>query len=235
MNAPNWPAVLEREGSAFAALLDPPALAVPVRSCPGWSLADLARHLGGIHRWARHAILHGPSDEPEGPADDSAVRGWYEQGLEDLLRTLRSCDGELPCWTFADPPMVRFWMRRQAHETTLHRWDAASSLGRAVTIPEPLAEDGIDEVLTMFLPRQVRLNRLPPGPELVELVCDSGRRLTLATTGADTLRAPDATVSGTAESLLLLLWRRIALTDPRLEVTGTRSTVEDVLLRPLTP
>ena len=40
-------------------------LDAPVRACPGWDLAELGRHIGYIHRWARLATLHGAR-----PADD---------------------------------------------------------------------------------------------------------------------------------------------------------------------
>ena len=61
----------------------------------------------------------------------------------------------------ADAPSPRcFWARRQCHETTIHAVDALSaSLGRypvaadASWIGTELALDGIDELLTGFLPR----------------------------------------------------------------------------------
>lgn len=45
-------AALRREGRSFAAVLDHAALGQPVPTCPGWTLRELTRHLGGIHRWA---------------------------------------------------------------------------------------------------------------------------------------------------------------------------------------
>jgi len=123
-------ATLEREAASFAALLHPDLLGRSVPSCPGWSLGDLARHLGRIHRWARSAILEGPSEEPEASADPDDVQPWFEEGAADLAATLRSLPADEPCWTFADPPTVQFWMRRQAHETALHHWDAATSVGK---------------------------------------------------------------------------------------------------------
>jgi uncharacterized protein (TIGR03083 family) len=235
MDKSEWLAALQQEGSAFASMLVPATLSTPVRSCPGWTIADLGRHLGGIHRWARHAILHGPSEEPVGPDDPAALRGWYQQALDDLLSTLQDSQLQDPCWTFADPPVVGFWARRQAHETTLHRWDAASSHGQPPPIAESLAEDGIDEVVTMFVPRQLRLNRLEPGPETVLLACASGRSFTVVRAAAETVPAPDAVVTGTAEALLLLLWGRISLSDRRLVVTGDTRAAAHLLSQPLTP
>ena len=47
---------LSEEVERFAALLEtaPPELAVP--SCPGWNVADLALHLGTVHRWADQLV-----------------------------------------------------------------------------------------------------------------------------------------------------------------------------------
>ena len=42
----------------------------------------------------------------------------------------------------------------------MHRWDLGAALGRD-RLPERLAADGVDEVVTMFFPRQVRLGGSP--------------------------------------------------------------------------
>jgi len=229
-------ATLRREGTAFAALLTPDALDVDIVSCPGWTLEDLARHLGGVHRWARQAILHGPSEEPAGPSDPGAIRPWFEAGLEELAGTLEDRRPDQECWTFADPPTVAFWLRRQAHETALHRWDAATSLGRSAPVPESLAEDGVDEVVNMYLPRQLRLGRLTAGPEQVDVVSSSGRTFRVSTnTTGERAGSPDATVTGPAEALLLLLWGRIPLADDRLTVTGSAAAAQTLLSKALAP
>jgi hypothetical protein len=134
--------VVPQEGAAFVALLTTDGLSAEVAGCPGWTVADLARHLGGIHRWA--------------------------------------CQ-----------------------------------------VSDSLAVDGIDEVVSMFLPRQLRLNRLQAGPERVDLVCESGPTFTVATAPGRKSTTADATIVGAAESLLLLLWKRIPISDSRLTVTGS--------------
>jgi uncharacterized protein (TIGR03083 family) len=228
---------LHSQGAAFGALLTGDALATEVPSCPGWTVADLARHLGGIHRWARRAVLIGPSREPEGegPADADDLHAWFDEGLDQLVRTLAECDPDQPCWAFGEPATVRFWSRRQLHETALHHWDAATSLGQPVQIADDLAVDGIDEVMTMFLPRQLRLQRLAAGPETVELECDNGRRFLVTTQPSETPPRADVTVSGSPAALLLLIWRRIPLSDARLSVRGSRTAAETLLGKALTP
>ena len=67
------------------------------------------------------------------------------------------------------PRTASFWQRRMPHETTLHAWDAARALGYADPLDRELAADGVDEVVTIFVPRQVRLGRLEPAAVSVEL------------------------------------------------------------------
>ena len=59
----------------------PRDLDAPVAHCPGWTLRDLADHLGGVHQWAAHAVVAGTPDlEPE-PAGRSpaALADWYRR------------------------------------------------------------------------------------------------------------------------------------------------------------
>jgi uncharacterized protein (TIGR03083 family) len=149
---------LERGVGDFAALLDAGDLDASVPGCPGWRLTDLAHHLGGIHRWARRALVEGPSDERaiDAPTDRAALAAWFREGAGALIDTLRATDPATPCWTFGPRPRVAaFWFRRQAHETVLHTHGAAASQGLTRPLDPALALDGIDEIVTMFFP--------PPG------------------------------------------------------------------------
>ena len=84
-----------------------------------------------------------------------------------------------------------------------------------------------------MFPRQVRLGRTAPLPAA------SGspppRAATGSSRGTATRADPDATVSGPAEAVLLLLWHRIGLDDPRLTVSGSRAAADAVLAAALTP
>jgi uncharacterized protein (TIGR03083 family) len=225
---------LERAAGDVAALLDAGDLDAPVPGCPGWRLTDLAHHLGGIHRWARRAIVEGPSDERAvvGPADRAGLVTWFRDGSAALLDTLRSTDPATPCWTFGPKPRTAaFWFRRQAHETVLHAYDAAASQGERRPVDSALALDGVDEIVAVFFPRQVRLGRIAPPPVSLALEPIEGGRWVV--TGDDP--TPAATVSGPAEAVLLLLWHRVGLDDPRLTVTGSRSAADAVLSLALTP
>lgn len=242
---------LARQASAakqFAELLTYGDLDAPVSSCPGWTLTDLADHLGGIHQWATYAVRYGnPDAEPTpAPRQRAALVDWYQDAAATLLSTLTGADPSAPAWTFGPRPRtVGFWYRRQAHESTLHLWDAALSQQACAPIDGPMARDGIDELVTMFFPRQVRLGRTVPLPDALAVVAkdpDETRHWVLAGDGTGPAAVEDApaqsvpaTIQGPAEALLLALWRRVGLDDPRLRVTGDPAVARAVLAANLAP
>jgi uncharacterized protein (TIGR03083 family) len=233
---------LQGAAARFAAVLADADLRTPVPACPGWDLRALAGHLGGIHRWARRTIVEGrPTDEGgEGPADPGELRAWFETGARELAATLRSTDPATPCWTFGPSPRTAaFWARRQAHETTVHAWDAEQAVSWQPSWPDhELVLDGIDEVVSMFVPRQIRLRRLAPIPHVVELRVSEDparwRLPTLMDDGGGTAR-PAAVVRAPPRTMLLLLWRRVGVDHPEVRIEGDVEAARAVLASPLTP
>ena len=115
-------------------------------------------------------------------------------------------------------------MRRMAHETAMHRWDAEVAVGRDATLDPVLASDGIDEFLTHFV--QVADDDAAPIAGSVHLHCtdvpgewtlytDPGTVTDTGEAGAPTFRLVrehakgDCALRGTASDLLLVLWRRL--------------------------
>lgn len=231
---------LERATAEVPVLLagvDPDA---PVPPCPGWTVTDLVGHLGEVHLWAEQCIRLGDPNEREveGPGSGAAaLAGWYRSCADTLLQTLRTTSPDPPCWTFGPRPReAHFWFRRQAHEAAVHRWDLGTAVGRDLGYPAELAADGIDEVVTVFFPRQVRLQRIPPLTRSLAITAVDGPTWVLhgdGTGGRD--RGADATVSGPADALVLLLWGRVRLDDPRLTVTGSRDAAHRVLSAGIVP
>ncbi len=230
-----------------AAVLESGDLDAPVPACAPWRLTDLTHHLGGIHRWARGAVVGERVDSrtvDDAPVERAALVSWFREGADDLIATLASTDPETPCWTFGPAPRtVAFWLRRQAHETAAHAGDAAASQGATRPYGIELALDGIDETVAMFFPRQVRLGRIPPLAHAVAVAPDEGGRWVLAGDGttppadAEVIEAGavEATVSGPAEDLLRLLWHRTTLDNARLTISGNRRAADAVLTTALTP
>lgn len=212
----DWLGLLRTQTERFADVMGRGDLDAPIASCPGWSLRDLAVHLGGVHQWAAHAVVTGePVFEPE-PSESgrSALADWYRGHAAQLIDVLASRPADSPAWTLDEgDPTVGFWRRRQVHETVIHTWDAETSCGEPHQIEPLLAWDGVDEVVHVLYPRQVRLRRVAPLAGAVRLVATD-------VPGALTIGSGDAVeVRHTAEVLLRLLWHRVDLAtepvDPR--------------------
>lgn len=251
----------EDAADRFARLLESADLATPVPSCPGWSLADLAEHLGGVHRWARAQLLGGGEQvslaaDDRAPdaqsADRAALVTWFRGGASALVATLREVPEDAPCWALYPPARASTWAKRQALETSLHLWDATESLGIAAPIPAHIAAAGVSEVAHDMYPRQVALGRMPSldtnvDLKLVDLKPTDAARVERAETGPVVRLGPvrevtpgasnpaDVTLELTAEAALLLLWKRRDLATLDARLTGSRAALERVLAHPLVP
>lgn len=218
--------ILRREGALLADAAEAAGGEAKVPTCPDWQVRDLLRHTGAVHRWAARFVAEGlteprPIDaEPE--LDGAELLRWYRDSHRHLVETLAAAPADAPAWTFLPAPVaspLTFWARRQAHETTIHRYDAESARGGTPTpIGAGFAVDGVDELLRGFHARAksrvrteeprvlrvratdvedavwtVRLSAEPPAAEPGE----SG--------------AADAELAGPAEQLYLALWNRAAV------------------------
>jgi uncharacterized protein (TIGR03083 family) len=241
-----WLAATRAEGaSLLSAVQEPNVLGRGVPSCPEWTVGELLRHVGAVYRRTRtHAVgadatrpwgrVVVPEDAPG--ADDPNVVAWFESELAQITEFLDAIDPHSPAWNWApQAKTTTFWLRRTAHETAVHRWDAQLGAG---LLPEPIeakvAADGVAEVLDTFLPSGRR-----SGPTdlkgMVRLVATDlaqdwflrlrGEGIALLDTA--TLLDADAhparaIASGTASDILLALWGRVAFDvletggDPRL-------------------
>ncbi len=178
-----------------------------VEHCAPWTARDLTHHVGGIHRWVVQAVRdgHGRGQSDGGPAEGTDVEAWFSEGAAEMVDVLKAAPST-PAWTFAGRHEVAFWRRRQAHENVMHGWDLARALGLDEPAIDPgLADDGVAEVVDVFVPR--RLDRgwltLP----------DHALRLRALDTGGTWVVGPGepvATVSGPASALLLAVWKRRA-------------------------
>src|SRR4051812_13655409 len=223
---------LADEGSRYVAAIqrgDPGAV---VPSCPEWTLRELVHHTSGVHRWATRMVAEArtaPIDEEleaiagGWPADED-LAAWFRAGHTLLVDALRAAPDDLECWSFLKAPSpLAFWSRRQLHETTIHRVDAELASGAVSPIGVDLAVDGIDELLTGFLPR--RSSRLKPEtPRTIAVQptdADAGWLVHAGPDGATTERVRDAgadvVVRAPAAALYLLVWNRRDLGDIAVE------------------
>ncbi|MEI2809765.1 MAG: maleylpyruvate isomerase family mycothiol-dependent enzyme [Nocardioides sp.] len=239
---PAWREHLERELTAYAAMLaEAVALGradAPIRSCPGWSVRDLTGHLIEVQHWAVANIEAGDPSQvtggsaPELPGDEELGLA-FASSAHRLLAALDR-DAGAPCWGFGAERNAGFWQRRQPHEHAIHRWDLEAALHGSAGLEEELALDGIDEVVTMFWPRQVRLGRTEAPADALRLRADTGDVWVIGDPRPEAPeQEPVAEVTGTVSELALLLWGR---QDPTtLAWKGDQEAGIRVLDRPLTP
>lgn len=223
----DWNTLLNGATADLARLVEDVDPTAPVPACPEWCVADLVEHVGGVHQWARHAIIEqSPEGSPEpAPSDLSTLAAWYAGHAGDLLDALTERSPGDPAWTFGRRVgTVGWWARRQTHETLIHTRDLLASAGRSEEwdIDPAVAWDGVLEVEETFYLRQVRLARMDPLPGTLHLHATD--------LDADPLRlgdgAPVVEVAAPAHELLLLLWHRTRSNDP---------AAAELLAHPITP
>ncbi|MFD1146393.1 maleylpyruvate isomerase family mycothiol-dependent enzyme [Saccharothrix hoggarensis] len=217
-------------------------LGAPVPTCPGWTVADLVAHLAEVQSWWTLVVLAKgalPDDEAARRAADTGpdlVEGWREISAR-YVAVQREYPSDGPAWAWwndasRDTAAGVAW--RQAHEAVVHCWDAWRAAGAVRAIPADLAADGVDEFLTRFLHGE----EWAGGRATVDLTAtDTGATWRVGAGGAAKPARlavsdvpADGVVTGTAEQLYLLLWRRIGVEE--VVVTGDATKVDAVLQWP---
>jgi uncharacterized protein (TIGR03083 family) len=223
-----------------------------------WTVRDLVVHVGNVHDWAADVLRSRVEQpqvfdaEPEGIGRSyDELLSWYAARADALLDLLLGGEvpDETPVWTFGPPEQARFWPRRQAHEVTMHALDAVLAAGEAVDdavlpLDPVLSADGVDEVLTVMMPRVASFVPRPALPGSLRIVAtDTGTEWVLAPDGridhGPTPLAVDTTLSGPANGLFALLWKRASLADEGpvlgLQVEGDAAVLGALLAARLTP
>lgn len=222
---------------------DAPDISAPVATCPEWTIADLARHTGLVHRWATEIVSSRASSRIPFPDADSpweSADGWAQwlaAGAVPLLDALRTAGPDAACWTWGPDGSAGWWARRMLHETAVHRCDVSMALGQAPLVEPVTAADGISEFLAN-LPSSRRAARhlasLPAGESMHLHATDEmdgagGEWLIrFADGGVDWSHGhakASAAVRGPVGVLLLFAYGRVPPSDPRLEVFGDPSVL----------
>jgi uncharacterized protein (TIGR03083 family) len=130
-----------------------PTAAVP--SCPGWTVADLTRHVGEVYLHTTLAMREGAEPDPWPPKElaDEEPLALLDGAYAGLLDEFAAHKPEDPAGSWYTPDQnVGFWIRRMSQETVIHRIDAELGTGQPVApVPADLAGDGSDELLKVFV------------------------------------------------------------------------------------
>jgi uncharacterized protein (TIGR03083 family) len=218
-------AATSRELAAIQAVLNAGPLGVAVPTCPTWTLADLAVHVGEFCGFWAHVLCEGTGrpkpfvgDPPRADPGEAEVEGlavWFEEVADALRTELAATPPETAVWTWYEPDQTAgFVARRVANELAVHRYDAQSARGRCAPIDTALALDGIDEILDRLLIARDRSGKAT-GETLHLHATDDGVTgewlVVLEADGIDVQRQHakgDLALRGSASDLELLLYRR---------------------------
>ena len=220
----DWYGVFTEQAEQFRAAIGTAEPTAPVPSCPGWTFAHLAVHVGRfLGVVTRYLTTASPVElPPERPADQADPLAFLDERLFSASAALAEYPANSPVWTFspAAPDLAWVWQRRAAHELNLRRWDAQAAL-RTLTPTEPAqALDAIDELLTTLLAARLRLDSPPETAGTAVVRCTDTPRawfVRLAPGEVPDVRpatadSPDAELAGRAENVLYQLWGRMRLT-----------------------
>jgi len=242
-----WYGEITGSTATLARLVEGTDLTRPVPTCPDWTLRQLITHVGRAHRWAA-AIVTTRSAEPipfrevpDGrlPTDQREHGDWLRAGAALLVDAVREA-GDAQVWTHPGPGPARYWARRMAHETAVHRADAQITLGQRPQIDPVIAADGIDEWLGFLAEPDAGQGgqslAVLHGKVLHVHVTDegvaAGEWMIRPTAGAVTVEPGhgkgDVAVRGPASDLLLLLMRRVP-PGPPVEVNGDAALLDALL------
>jgi uncharacterized protein (TIGR03083 family) len=139
---------------------------------------------------------------------------WFETGVCLLTDILEREPPDKPVWNWSGQDQTaRFWRRRMAHETAIHCCDASSAFGEVMALPTWLADDGIDELVSVVLPGFLLPDRksASTGGWLAINAVDTKERIVKIDSGRLSLGGggeADASAHGTASDLLLWSYGR---------------------------
>jgi uncharacterized protein (TIGR03083 family) len=220
---------------AVSAAAAGPDAAVP--TTPEWTIAYLVEHVGQTQHWVAEIIERRITDPTQLPTEMAVLPNdpgeWQAWLSESAQRVASACSDDAldaPVFNAAGDERsgTRFWLSSVLNETVVHGFDAAIAADRPADIDADIAAALISNHLAMLTSPTWEMLR----PESAHAIRGTGQTLQwLATDTADDAgawlverrpdgatwqpgtRQADVTVTGPAGSLLLILTRRLPLTD----------------------
>jgi uncharacterized protein (TIGR03083 family) len=239
MDRDDYIQAIRSHGGRLADAVETAGLAAPVPSCPGWTNLDLVRHASVVCEFwqalASGAVTDPATFVPPAQPSEGDTIDAFRADVSTIAATLAPLDPAAACWTWSDAQDIGFVQRRLAQELAVHGWDATVAAGRPEPIEPPLAVDGIDEYLDVFVPHRAgHADGTPLRAHLHTTDADGEWVMDLGDGRWEVERTHakgDVAIRGTASDLLLLLWGRRPLADGDFEVFGEPDVVDDLLGR----
>ncbi|WP_116201901.1 maleylpyruvate isomerase family mycothiol-dependent enzyme [Amycolatopsis circi] len=220
---------------AASAIAAGPDAAVP--TAPKWSVADLVAHVGQTQHWVAETIERRiadptqlPTEMATPPADPGEWQAWLSESAQRVASACSDDALEAPVFNASGDARsgTQFWMSSMLNEAVVHGFDAANAANQPLDVDADVAAALITNHLTMLTSPTWEMQR----PASAQAIRGTGQTLQwLATDTADgsgawfverqpdgatwqpATRKADVTVTGPARSLLLILTRRVPLTD----------------------
>tara|TARA_B100000686_G_scaffold336153_1_gene405705 strand:- start:375 stop:1100 length:726 start_codon:yes stop_codon:yes gene_type:complete len=200
----------------FTVAKDHPNAEVP--ACPGWNMSDLVSHVGSVYGAVEQVISLDSTDRPSVPfptPPDQEVLNWARNNFQNLTHIFSDIAPVHPIWTWGREQNVGWFVRRMAHETLVHMWDAETSAQEHISVDGDIAMDGINEFIDGPLQFSLRPDIelfYPNGSVHLHRTDGDGEWLLQPTTHGLSVRYAhekgDIAVRGSAMNLLLYLWGR---------------------------
>ncbi len=153
--------IIESEGNRILAL-GREDIGRHVPQYPDWTMAGLLSHTGAIlgrtSLICRDLLMERPQSPR--PGEDEDVADWFEERLGEVLSVLGECDPAAAVWGFVPEPTVGMWINRMLIEVGVHRWDAEQAFAEPGPLLADVAEAGLDEFGTMWVPHLGELDAL---------------------------------------------------------------------------
>lgn len=214
----------------------------PVPTCPRWSMDDLIEHVGQTLHWVSEIIERRITDPTQLPSTELAElpaepENWPTWLSEAAARASAACSDkalEAPVFNASGDTRTggQFWLTSMLNETVVHGFDAANAVGERSAIDADVAAALIANHLAMLTSPTWAFQR----PESATAIRGTGETLLWRATdgtGSGTTSewlverrpegvrwqehhdsgAADVTVEGPASALLLVLTRRLPLSD----------------------
>ena len=185
--------------------------------CTGWSMKDLVSHVGTVYATVENIIS---SDSIERPPDlfsstpEGDIFDWAKNNFYKLQEVIKTRDASDPIWTWGKEKNIGFYIRRMAHESLVHMWDAETVENEHISVDGDVACDGIDEFIdvSLQLVASRKESSYPDGSIHLHRTDGEGEWL-LEVVEEELLvkrahEKGDVAVRGSALSLLLYLWGR---------------------------